>query len=92
MAQCYGPRWLATRACALAVFVAGLYSLPTLAAPWIVEGRVVGVSDGDTVTILDRAKVQHKIRPAGIDAPEKSQDFGEKSKQALSFLVFGNEV
>jgi endonuclease YncB( thermonuclease family) len=32
---------------------------------------VVGVSDGDTITVLDRDKRQHKIRLAGIDAPEK---------------------
>jgi endonuclease YncB( thermonuclease family) len=36
-----------------------------------VEGRVVGVSDGDTITVLDESKTQHKIRFAGIDAPEK---------------------
>ena len=47
-------------------------SLPaTYAAEWVVEGRVVGVSDGDTITVLDDAKTQHKIRFAGIDAPEK---------------------
>ena len=33
-------------------------------------GRVVGVNDGDTITILDADKVQHKIRLAGIDAPD----------------------
>jgi endonuclease YncB( thermonuclease family) len=49
---------------------------------------VVGVSDGDTITVLDDAKVQHKIRFAGIDAPEKGQPFGERSKQNLSALVF----
>jgi endonuclease YncB( thermonuclease family) len=36
-----------------------------------VTGRVVGVADGDTITVLDADKVQHKIRLAGIDAPEK---------------------
>jgi len=49
-----------------------------------VECRVVALSDGDTITILDTAKVQHKIRLAGIDAPEKGQAFGERSKQNLS--------
>jgi len=53
-------------------------------AEWIVECRVVALSDGDTITILDTAKVQHKIRLAGIDAPEKGQAFGERSKQNLS--------
>jgi endonuclease YncB( thermonuclease family) len=49
---------------------------------------VVGVSDGDTITVLDDTKTQHKIRFAGIDAPEKGQPYGEQSKQSLSALVF----
>jgi endonuclease YncB( thermonuclease family) len=59
---------------------------------WIVEGRVVGVSDGDTIAVLDDSKTQHKIRFAGIDAPEKGQAFGEQSKQSLSALVFQKRV
>jgi len=55
-------------------------------------GKVVGVSDGDTITVLDRDKRQHKIRVAGIDAPEKSQPFGQRSRENLSRLVFGKEV
>jgi len=55
-------------------------------------GRVVGVTDGDTVTVLDAAKAQHKVRLAGIDAPEKGQPFGERSKENLSRLVFGRDV
>ena len=51
-----------------------------------------GVSDGDTITVLDDAKTQHKIRFAGIDAPEKGQAFGERSKQSLSALVFQKRV
>ncbi len=58
----------------------------------VLTGRVVGVSDGDTITILDATKVQHKIRVAGIDAPEKKQAFGQVSKENLSRLVFGKEV
>jgi hypothetical protein len=57
-----------------------------------VEGRVVGVSDGDTITVLDSAKTHHKIRFAGIDAPENGQAFGERSKQSLSTLVFQKRV
>ena len=56
------------------------------------EGRVVGVADGDTITILDTTNTQHKIRLAGIDAPEKRQPFGNVSKQSLSDLVFGKQV
>ncbi|MDB5821392.1 MAG: uncharacterized protein JWR21_96 [Herminiimonas sp.] len=41
-------------------------------------GRVVGVHDGDTITVLDVGKTQYKIRLAGIDAPELKQAFGSK--------------
>lgn len=50
-----------------------------------ITGKVVAVSDGDTITVLDADKQQHKIRLAGIDAPEAGQDFGNKAKQNLSF-------
>jgi hypothetical protein len=92
MAQGYGPRWLATRACAVIWLLATFYCLPALAASWTVEGRVVGVSDGDTITVLDRGNVQHKIRLSGIDAPEKGQAFGERAKENLSKLVFDRYV
>ncbi|HXY36298.1 MAG TPA: thermonuclease family protein [Planctomycetaceae bacterium] len=55
-------------------------------------GRVVSIADGDTLTILDAAKVQHKIRLAGIDAPEKGQPFGTKAQQALGDKVAGQTV
>lgn len=55
-------------------------------------GRVVGIADGDTLTVLDSANQQHKIRLAGIDAPEKGQPFGNRSKQNLSDLVFDKKV
>lgn len=45
-------------------------------------GKVVGVTDGDTITLLVD-KTQVKIRLAGIDAPESKQPFGTKAKQAL---------
>lgn len=57
-----------------------------------IEGRVVGVADGDTITVLDATKTQHKIRLSGIDAPEKKQAFGQRSKQSLSDLVFNHAV
>ena len=57
-----------------------------------IQGRVVGVSDGDTNTVLDANHQQHKIRLSGIDAPEKAQPFGQRSKENLSRLVFGRDV
>ena len=62
------------------------------AAAETIVGKVVGVADGDTVTVLDAAKVQHKIRLTGIDAPEKAQPFGQRSKENLSNWVFGKDV
>jgi endonuclease YncB( thermonuclease family) len=58
----------------------------------LLSGKVVGVSDGDTITVLDSAKTQHKIRLTGIDAPEKAQAFGQASKKSLSDLVFSKDV
>jgi len=54
--------------------------------------RVVGVSDGDTVTCLTADKKQVKVRLHGIDAPERGQPYGGRSRQALSDLVFGKDV
>lgn len=54
-----------------------------------VQGMVVGITDGDTISILDSTDTQHKVRLAGIDAPEKSQAFGQASKKALSDCAFG---
>lgn len=57
----------------------------------VLEGKVVGVTDGDTVTVLvDRREV--KVRVAGIDAPEKKQPFGQRSKEHLSDCAFGKSV
>jgi endonuclease YncB( thermonuclease family) len=63
---------------------------PTWRQPII--GKVVGVSDGDTITVLDDQKRQHKVRLDGIDAPDNNQDFGSRAKQSLSDLVFGKTV
>lgn len=69
-----------------------LYSASFSSFAGILNGRVVGVADGDTITVLDADKVQHKIRLTGIDAPEKKQPFGNRSKQNLSDMVFSKSV
>ena len=56
------------------------------------SGRVVGVTDGDTITVLDELNQQHTIRLAEIDAPERGQPWGDRSRQELSALVFGKSV
>jgi len=55
-------------------------------------GRVVGVSDGDTVTVLTAENRQFKIRLSGIDAPEKKQPFGARAKETLSRQLYGQAV
>ncbi len=58
----------------------------------VIEGKVVKVSDGDTITVLDKDNKQYKIRFQGIDAPESKQDFGQVSKENLANMIFGRQV
>ena len=58
----------------------------------MLHGKVVGVADGDTLTLLSPDNNRTRIRLFGIDAPEKSQPFGQKSKASLSELVFDRNV
>lgn len=74
------------------VLLLGLALACAPSAADILDGRVVGVTDGDTVTVLDAAKTEYRIRVAGIDAPEKAMPWGQKSKQALSDQVYGRDV
>jgi endonuclease YncB( thermonuclease family) len=74
------------------LFAAALALAVQFAHAETVTGRVVGVHDGDTITVLDAGNRQTKVRLAQIDAPELRQDFGQASKDALSGLVFGKTV
>lgn len=75
---------------AILLLTIALLGLPCLAEQ--ISGRVVRVSDGDTITVLDARNVQHKIRLAGIDAPEKSQAYGQRSRESLADLVANRAV
>ena len=55
-------------------------------------GKVVRVTDGDTIVILTENHEQIKVRLDGIDCPETKQDFGTRAKQATSDLCFNKEV
>ena len=71
---------------------AALVGLITLATPLSaaeLDGTIVGVADGDTVTLLDANKTQHRIRLDGIDAPERTQPHGQRSRQSLAALAHG---
>jgi endonuclease YncB( thermonuclease family) len=72
------------------ILLAFLVATSALAADF--SARVVGVSDGDTMTVLSADQTQTKIRLAGIDAPETGQDFGSRAKKAASELAFGKDV
>lgn len=58
----------------------------------VINGVVVSISDGDTLTLLDQQNQEHKIRLQGIDAPEKRQPWGRRSTQNLGTLVFKKKV
>ncbi len=74
------------------LYVALACLVPAICFSDTLAGRVVAVADGDTITVLDAANEQHKVRIAGIDAPEKRQAFGERSKQSMARMVFGHHV
>ncbi len=73
----------------LVVAFCGLFGVAQAAT---LTGRVVGVHDGDTITVLDADRTQHKIRLGGIDAPELKQAFGTRSRQNLSKWVYNRDV
>lgn len=58
----------------------------------LLEGKVVAIVDGDTLTVLDGSNKQTRIRLVGIDAPESKQAFGTVSRKHLSDLVFNKQV
>jgi endonuclease YncB( thermonuclease family) len=63
---------------------------PVLAAELF--GQVVGIHDGDTLTLLTPENRQVRIRLAGIDAPESRQPYGSRAQQELSTLSFRKQA
>jgi endonuclease YncB( thermonuclease family) len=57
-----------------------------------ITGCVVSVADGDTLSVLDEARRQTRVRLAEIDTPESGQSYGNRAKQTLSDLAFGKSV
>jgi endonuclease YncB( thermonuclease family) len=72
--------------------IAGLMAFAQPAMGQTITGRVVGVSDGDSLTLLVSGNRQVKVRLEGIDAPENGQEFSRNAKEGLSRLVFGKEI
>lgn len=79
---------------ARAILVVGLIFNPVLTSfAAELQGRVIRVADGDTLTILiDSIKLDIPVRLSGIDAPEKNMPFGQTAKKSLSDLTFGKNV
>jgi micrococcal nuclease len=74
-----------------ALLFAVALGLPSGALAAEFRGRVVGVADGDTISVM-RAGYAVRVRLHGIDAPEKGQAFSNRAKHFVSELVFGKEV
>jgi len=72
------------------MLLALLTPLSALAVEW--SGTVVGIADGDTLTVLNADQHTVKIRLTEIDAPESKQAFGTQSKQSLSDICFNKTI
>lgn len=77
----------------IALLLCIFFSIIPLDSEESISGKVVAISDGDTIKIYNKvSNKQYKVRLFGIDAPEKKQDFGRKSKDALAELIHGKNV
>jgi len=74
----------------VALFVLLLQAPAVHAVEWV--GTVVGIADGDTLTLLDDGKTPHRIRLDGIDAPERTQDHGQRARQSLAGMAHGRRA
>ena len=82
---------MARRNILLCTLLTVLVVSPTLSWAW--AGEVVGITDGDTITVLNSKTLKDvKIRLYGIDTPEKGQAFSKRAKQFTSTLVYGKVV
>jgi len=77
---------------AIVILLASLADAASPASAETLKGRVVGVTDGDTIRLLVSGRSEYKVRLGEIDAPESGQPFGQKSKRMLSDLVFNRTV
>ncbi|HTY22278.1 MAG TPA: thermonuclease family protein [Desulfomonilaceae bacterium] len=71
------------------LILTALLLAPQWCASW--SGAVVGVTDGDTITVMHHGRAE-RVRLYGIDCPEKGQDFGTRAKEFTSDMVFRKTV
>jgi endonuclease YncB( thermonuclease family) len=76
---------------------AALLAITLLVMPWVAhadqwQGTVVAIADGDTLTLLDSGRHKHRIRLDGIDAPERTQPYGQRARQSLAALAHGRSA
>jgi hypothetical protein len=83
--------WFAVPTLVLLVLFSHHANSETKPAPTVFTGKVVGITDGDTVKVL-RDNQTVKVRLSGIDTPEMDQPFGKESKRFVSKLIFGKTV
>ncbi|WP_312079513.1 thermonuclease family protein [Chryseobacterium sp.] len=57
-----------------------------------IKGKVIKISDGDTITVLLEGNIQKKLRLAEVDCPESGQPFGKNAKDFTSQEVFGKDI
>ena len=74
------------------ILITILIMFPLLLSAQVLKGRAVGITDGDTFTLLVNGHDHVKIRIDGIDAPEKGQAFGNRAKEYLSGMIWGKEL
>ena len=88
----YGAFILASGVILISLALAATVNAKTNQSEATWQGKVVGITDGDTVTVLTSTNEQVKIRIYGIDCPEKKQAFGTKARAFLASLIFGQTV
>lgn len=81
---------LSSRVCLAALLL--FFFLPTLAHADVIKGKVTGVVDGDTITLMFADGSQSQVRLAGIDAPERDQASGMEARSFLASLVIGKSI
>lgn len=76
----------------LVIFILTCFTTASSSSAKTLQGKVIKVADGDTITIIDDKGFRYRIRLAGIDAPEKDQPYGEQSAKRLRWLVHGKGI